>query len=101
MNSDNQSRAIVLNATGWAGAEDFYTNFLTQVGAPEWHGHNLDALEESIRDSDINEINVPYSIVLTGTSRATPEFQQWLVGLRELVDDLIRNGVPIQLAVSD
>jgi RNAse (barnase) inhibitor barstar len=99
MASDDQRRTIILNAIGWTSEEDFYAAFLAEVGAPEWHGHNLDALEESIRDSDINAVNVPYRIVLVGTSQATPDFQQWLCQLEIMIDDLIRANVPIQLEI--
>ena len=42
---------------------DFYNLFLPQVGAPEWHGDNLDALSDSLVTGSINEIETNYSIV--------------------------------------
>lgn len=40
----------------WNTAEDFYDAFLEAVGAPSWHGHNLDALYDSIGGDDINTV---------------------------------------------
>ena len=39
---------IVISAAGWKTADDFYIAFLAAVEAPAWHGHNLDALWDSI-----------------------------------------------------
>ena len=37
-------KELVLNGADWATIEDVYNAFFRAVGAPEWHGHNLDAL---------------------------------------------------------
>lgn len=42
--------------------EEFYDSFLIQIQAPDWHGHNLDALNDSIVNGDINGIEPPYEI---------------------------------------
>lgn len=42
--------------------DDFYSIFLPQVGAPEWHGRNLDALADSLVTCNINSIDPPYTI---------------------------------------
>ncbi len=57
-------RTIVLDASGWRDEDDFYNAFLKAVGSPDWHGHNLDALSDSIRETDINQINLPYNVVI-------------------------------------
>ena len=37
---------------------------LPRLGAPAWHGRNLDALEESLRDGDINQVKPPFKVVV-------------------------------------
>ena len=52
---------IHLNASDWSTKEDFYTDLLPQLGAPAWHGHNLDALMDGI-SGDINTLEPPYTV---------------------------------------
>jgi len=47
--------------------EDFYRSFLPKLNAPEWHGHNLDALSDSLITGSINGIEPPYTIVSLNT----------------------------------
>ncbi len=42
--------------------KDFFSQFLPQVKAPEWHGYNLNALNDSLVTGDINGISPPYEI---------------------------------------
>ncbi len=39
---------IALCADGWRTPENFYQALLPRLGAPDWHGHNLDALHNSL-----------------------------------------------------
>ena len=48
--------------------EDFYSSFLSKLNAPEWHGHNLDALSDSLITGSIHDIEPPYKIVSLNTS---------------------------------
>jgi RNAse (barnase) inhibitor barstar len=53
-----------LDASPWKDVDDFYNAFIKAVGAQEWHGRNFDALNDSIAHGRINEIEVPYRIVI-------------------------------------
>lgn len=55
-----------LDAAGWTSRKDFYAALLPMLGAPCWHGHNLDALWDSVVGGDINEISPPYTITIVG-----------------------------------
>ena len=48
-------RQIILDALGWKEKDDFYGDLLPSLGAPNWHGRNLDALNDSIRGDDIKK----------------------------------------------
>jgi RNAse (barnase) inhibitor barstar len=41
----------------------FYDVFLPLVEAPNWHGHNLDALADSLITGSINNLEPPYKLV--------------------------------------
>ena len=39
-------RIITLDASRWTTAKDFYNAVLLAIGAPEWHGRNINAVVE-------------------------------------------------------
>ncbi len=90
-------KEILLTSQGWKNAEDFYDAFFKAVGAPKWHGRNLDALRDSIGTGSINELEVPYIIRITGTERMSPETRQFLEKFRTLIDALKREGIEVDL----
>lgn len=75
---------IIINWGEMHNEEMFYEQFLSQVSAPEWHGHNLDALADSIISGEINGIEPPYTIKNIN-SNASPEtikeFQLKVLGI--------------------
>jgi RNAse (barnase) inhibitor barstar len=67
-------KMIRLEGSGWRSPEDFYSALLAQLGAPDWHGHNLDALEESLRDGDINQVGPPLKVIVEHASTDMSDF---------------------------
>ena len=51
-------RRIELDAKSWMKILDFYQDLLKALGAPEWHGRNLNALIDSMIWGGINELVV-------------------------------------------
>ena len=64
-----------------------YTALLSELGAPSWHGHNLDALWDSITDGDINEIKPPYYVEVRGADRLPLELVSLLTQMRTLFEE--------------
>lgn len=62
--------------------------------APEWHGHNLDALADSIRGGDLNRVNPPFAVRIVGTP-ASPEAAREMARLATLFGELSAEGVQI------
>lgn len=62
-------KIIDLDASAWSSEADFYSTLLSALGSPSWHGHNLDALCDSLT-SDINEVRPPLSVVVRNTDRS-------------------------------
>ena len=48
--------------------DQFYDLLLSQIGAPEWHGRNLDALADSLITGSINAIEPPYKLMSVNSS---------------------------------
>ncbi len=61
-------QTIELDATNWTTALDLYDALLAALGAPEWHGRNLNALTDSMIWGGINEVEPPYTIQIRGTA---------------------------------
>ena len=50
-------RIIELDATKWKTYDDFYNAPLPSIGAPKWHGQNLNALVDSMIWGGINAVD--------------------------------------------
>ena len=73
---------IVMQITiDWASInteKDFYNTFLAQVQAPAWHGQNLDALQDSLVNGGINDIEPPYNITNLNVSLAPKALEKFM-----------------------
>tara|TARA_R110000850_G_scaffold18458_2_gene56600 strand:+ start:502 stop:786 length:285 start_codon:yes stop_codon:yes gene_type:complete len=65
-------KIIDLDGSAWSSEADFYSTLLSALGSPRWHGHNLDALWDSLT-SDINEIGPPLSVIVRNTDRSATD----------------------------
>ena len=57
-------KELSLDGLDWTTKDDGYNAFSRTFGAPELHGRNFDALNDSIANGSINELEVPYRLVL-------------------------------------
>ena len=76
-------RTITLDASKWEEPLDFYDAILPALGAPEWHGRNLNALTESMVWGEINTIEPPYTVQIVATKNLSPEIQEELTWAAE------------------
>jgi RNAse (barnase) inhibitor barstar len=90
---------LVMDARGWKTWDDLYDSFFRVVGAPDWHGRNFDALNDSIVSGGINLVEVPYALVITNLDDAGAEA---FVAVQEFVDfvrEIGTRGCPISVAI--
>jgi RNAse (barnase) inhibitor barstar len=90
---------IQLDGTAWNTEDDFFTAFLSAVRTPDWHGHNLDALNDSIGAGDINEVNPPFLVKIRGSASMKPEAKQMVERFQQLIQDLKREGINVAIQV--
>jgi RNAse (barnase) inhibitor barstar len=76
---------IELDGATWKRTDDFYASYLAAVGAPDWHGRNLDALWDSLTGGDINRCNPPFHIRIRGATRMSDEAREIVRRFRSLV----------------
>lgn len=74
---------IKLDASGWRTANDFFYALLPRLGAPDWHGHSLDALDDSLL-GNINRVEPPFSIEVHGSENLSPEVTAFLTDVSEV-----------------
>ena len=91
---------IELDGSSWVTEDDFYTALLGALGAPDWHGRNLDALADSLRGADINAVNPPLWITIFGSQRMGIEAAKAARRFVELCDDLAKDGTLIEAALA-
>jgi hypothetical protein len=77
-------RVIDLDATGWRDVLDYYAALRSALGSPDWHGASANAWIDSMVYGDINRVEPPYLIRITGTSKCPS-------AVREEIDLLAEN----------
>ena len=69
MMSATPARQIELDAKDWNSVADFSGALLAAIGAPEWHGHSINAfLDSMIWHDTINSVQPPYTIQIRNAS---------------------------------
>jgi hypothetical protein len=78
-------RVIELNAEGWRDVLDYYAALKAALGSPHWHGSSPDAWIDSIIYGQINKIEAPYVIRITGTATCLPSLMDEILLLRDCI----------------
>jgi RNAse (barnase) inhibitor barstar len=94
-------REIVMDGGKWVAADDIYDAFFRAVGAPSWHGRNLNALRDSISVGRINEIEVPYLIRIRNYSSIGPEAKSLAGDFVSFIEELHDSGCPVDIETED
>ncbi len=78
--------------------DDVYITFFQAVGAPEWHGRSFNALSDSIETGNINALEVPYTLLVTGLQSASAEGFLAAQELIEFLRERESRGCPVFLS---
>ena len=92
-------KQISLDAAKWQSKNDVYSSFFQAVGAPDWHGRNLDALNDSIANGSINKIEVPYRLVIKNYGNVGDGARQMADDFIDLIRDIASRGCPVEIQV--
>ncbi len=77
---------ILLDGRSWRTPLDFYQAILPQIGAPEWHGTNLNALDDSLVFGGMNSVRPPFRFRLSNIRDLPADIREELKGLVEIVE---------------
>lgn len=92
-------RELTLDAGGWINADDVHDAIFTAIGAPSWHGRNLDALWDSIGTGEIKGVEVPYRLVIEKASSAGPDARRMIHHVSDIVEQLKAGGRAVEMYV--
>lgn len=74
-----------------------YEKLLSALGAPDWHGHNLDALWDTVSGDDINSVRAPYRIDVVVMSDPSAEVEELIGRIEQLFVDARQQGSSVAL----
>ena len=94
-------REIVLDGKGWRTRDDIYDAFFAAVEAPPWHGRNFNALRDSIATGDINQVEVPYRVVIRNFDLVSGEARTMASDFIDLLRELQQEGGPVEVELRD
>ena len=90
---------IILDAAKWKSDDDVYDSFFAAVGAPPWHGKNLNALNDSIVGGQVNKIEVPYRIVIRNYEQVGAGARQMAESFAHLIRELSERDTRVEIDV--
>lgn len=88
---------LILNGARWSTRDDVYDAFFRAVGAPEWHGRNFDALRDSIAGASINQVEVPYRLVIKNYDKISGEAKGMADEFVDLIHELAAEECPVEV----
>ena len=80
-------KVIRLDASSWRSPEDFYSAVLPQLGAPAWHGQNLDALYDSLAGGEINAVAPPFTVEVENADKLPEPMRHFLTKVERVFAD--------------
>jgi RNAse (barnase) inhibitor barstar len=89
-------KELVLDGAKWTTQDHFYDAFFRAVVAPKWHGRNFDALNDSIATGSINEVEVPYKLVIKHYDQICGEAKRMTDDFVELIHEIAARGCPVR-----
>ena len=93
----NSGQEIILSGAQWTAPDDFYNALLSSLGAPGWHGHNLDALWDSITRGDINEVYSSFRVEIAGVDQMPLNCKALVDRFVDLISDARAEGVLVEI----
>ncbi|WP_169803527.1 MULTISPECIES: barstar family protein [Sphingomonas] len=87
---------IRLDARGWHDRDDLWRDLLAGLGAPDWHGANLDALYDGLVAGE-NRARPPLVVEIAGAARLSAALVAQMTRVREVFDDAARDGAAVAM----
>jgi len=96
---DTSDVILILDASHWNSSDDIYDSFFEAVGAPSWHGRNLDALNDSIAVGCINLIETPYTLIIKNYGKMGYGAREMAKRFVDFIGELEESGTPVSIQI--
>ena len=90
-------KELFLNGAEWKTSDDVYDAFFKAVGAPSWHGRNFNALNDSIAHGNINEVEVPYCVVIQNYELISAGAKRMADDFIDVIHEIGTRGCPVEI----
>ena len=90
-------KELLLNGAEWKTSNDVYDAFIKAVGAPYWHGRNFNALRDAIEGGNINDVEVPYCVVIRNYGLIGAGAKEMADDFIDLIHEIGARGCPVEI----
>jgi len=90
---------LAMDGATWNSKDDVYGALFRVVGAPSGHGRNLDALNDSIANGQINEVEGPYRLVIVNFDLIGASAKKVASDFVDLIREIAARGIPLEIVV--
>jgi hypothetical protein len=90
-------KELLLNGAEWKTSDDVCNAYFKAVGAPSWHGRNFNALNDSIADRNIHDVEVPYCVVIQNYGLIGAEAKKMADDFIDLIHEIGARGCPVEI----
>jgi len=94
-------KELTLDGACWTTKDDVYDAFFRAVGAPDWHGRNFDSLNDSIANGSINQVEIPYRLVLKNYDLISGEAKKMTDDFVDLIHEIAARGCPVDVRIDN
>jgi RNAse (barnase) inhibitor barstar len=97
-------RTMTLDASSWKTISDFYDALLSAIGAPDWHGRNINAVVDSMVVGDINSVEPPYTLTIINITKLPEPIQTEVTRVADAIlearkEQLARTGENVTVSL--
>jgi RNAse (barnase) inhibitor barstar len=92
---------IYLDATNCRTVDDFYDAIFTALGSPKWHGRNFNALRDSITGGQINDVEPPFELYLSGSKTVSGELKPVIRDFVDFIKNAKADGYEVDVMIQD
>jgi RNAse (barnase) inhibitor barstar len=94
-------KELLLNGAEWKTSDDVYDAFFKAVGAPSWHGRNFNALRDGIKGGKINNVEVPYCLVIQNYDLIGAGAKKMADDFIDLIHEIGARGCPVEIRTEE
>jgi RNAse (barnase) inhibitor barstar len=86
------SQKVLIDWKKIKNKNDFYKDFFSQTEAPNWHGENLNAVNDSMVTGSICEKGPPFSFEIKNNHLIKTELFEFAKAIEEIFHESVKNN---------